>query len=222
MKKQTNLLNIHNRTTKRPKLLNIHNTHNAGSPKRLLYELPFFLGWYYYALCALVVNVTAYNHLKGISRRNRHRHNTLICFHCFLPIEKQCILLQSRKLFCDRVFISQRVYKHIQHVGVNWFSDKTERDWLMSSIDTFWLANALGEHRTIAPSVECLKNLNLDDVIGFSGGKVYYCNIRCIENFNVFASVNVIMQVYTFFTKTVEPVSFVFILFTIKFTLITD
>ena len=164
MKKRPKLLNIHNRTTKRPKLLNIHNwTDNAGSPKRLLYELPFFLVWYYYALCALVVNVTAYNHLKGISRRNRHRYNTLICFHCFLPTEKQCILLQSQKLFCDRVFKSQRVYKHIQLVGVNWFMAKTERDWLMSSIDTFWLANTLGERRAIAErhstEVECLNKM---------------------------------------------------------------
>ena len=128
----------------------------------LLYELPFSLVWYYYTLCALVVNLTAYNHQKGISRKNRHRFRTLICFHCFLPTEQQWILLQSRKLFCDRVFISHRVYKHIQLVGVNWFTEKSERDWLMSSIDTFWLANALGEHRAIAErhstEVECLKN----------------------------------------------------------------
>ena len=37
-----------------------------------------------------------------------------------------------------------------------------------------------------------IKNVNPDDVIGFSGGKVYYCNIRCIENFNVFTVVNVV------------------------------
>ena len=37
-----------------------------------------------------------------------------------------------------------------------------------------------------------MKNLNPDDVIGFSGEKVYYCNIRCIENFNVFAAINVV------------------------------
>ena len=164
MKKQPKLLNIHNRTTKRPKLLNIHNwTDNAGSPNTSCH---FFLVWYYYALCAVVVNMTAYNHLKGISRRNRQRYNTLICFHCFLATKKQCILLQSQKLFCDRVFISQRVYKHIQLVGVNWYSDKSERDWLMSSIDTFWLANALGERRAIAErhstEVECL-NKNLCD-----------------------------------------------------------
>ena len=67
------------------------------------------------------------------------------------------------ELFCDSVFIFLRVYKPLQIEGVNWYTDKSERDWLMRSIDTFWLANAHEERRAIAErhstEVECLKNV---------------------------------------------------------------
>ena len=54
-------------------------------------------------------------------------------------------------------------------MGVNWFTEKSERDWLMSSIGTFWLADALGERRAIAErhstEVECLKNLSYNQSV---------------------------------------------------------
>ena len=141
----------------------IHNRiDNAGSPKRLLYELPFFLVWYYYALCALVVNVTTYNHLKGISRRNRHDIRHWYVFTAFSPLKSNAFYFNLRNYFAI-AYLSLSENINIQLVGVNWFTETVKRDWLMSSIGTFWLANALGEHRAIAErhstEVECLKKI---------------------------------------------------------------
>ena len=109
------------------------------------------------------MNVTAYNHLKGISRRNRHRYKTLICFTAFSPLKSNAFYFNLRNYFAI-AYLSLSVYINIQFVGVNWFTENSERDWLMSSIGTFWLANALGERRAIAErhstEVECLKNCN--------------------------------------------------------------
>ena len=106
------------------------------------------------------MNVTAYNHLKGISRRNRHRYKTLICFTAFSPLKSNAFYFNLRNYFAI-AYLSLSVYINIQFVGVNWFTENSERDWLMSSIGTFWLANALGERRAIAErhstEVECLK-----------------------------------------------------------------
>ena len=135
----------------------------------------------------LVVNLAAYNHLKGISRRKRHRDIRHWYFSLLSPHWKQCITLRSKKLFCDRVFIFLLVYKHMQIEGVNWFSDKSERDWLIRSIDTFWLANALEERRAIAErhstEVECLKKCTWKDT---NVKKIlYYVNTNSYPKFDV-------------------------------------
>ena len=73
--------------------------------KRLLYELPFLLS------VILIRIMRSGRKRDGICpyernlSENRHRYKTLICFHSFLPTESQCILLQSQKLFCLRVFL---------------------------------------------------------------------------------------------------------------------
>ena len=48
----------------------------------------------------------------------------------------------------------------------------------MSSIDTFWLANALGEHRAIAErhstEVECLKNYQIQNFLLLAFCDLFY------------------------------------------------
>ena len=85
---------------------------------------------------------------------------TLICFTAFSPLKSNAFYFNLRNYFAI-AYLSLSVYINIQFVGVNWFTENSERDWLMSSIGTFWLANALGERRAIAErhstEVECLK-----------------------------------------------------------------
>ena len=110
---------------------------------------------------------------------------------------------------CSNFEESMKLCRNVEYDHLHYFSYSAIRNLI--------------RHAIYSKLKKCeIKDLDPDDVIGFSGGKVYYCNFRCIENFNVFAAINVVKQVYTLFNKTLGPVSFVFILFTIKFTLITD